>query len=350
VALGHTYQAAGVDIDAAARFEAMIKERIASAWPGMEREIGKFAGGGPIPRGARNISISTDGVGTKILLEALTDKWYDAGKDAAAMGLVDVYVSGSNPLYMVDTFKAAKLQPELHIHAIEGLIDWCKKAGCVLVGGETAELPGMFAHDWIVDLDVTVVGFPSTALTYAPVEPGQQVYGWPSHGPASNGFSLVRNIFGLYPVSNAGLSRRKLTKYYRELGETLAEALLWPTPIWISEVEEQRKRGVKFSGHAHITGGGMLENIPRILPSHCAVVIDRSRWARPPIFRLTQDVGAVSNAEMDKVFNQGIMMISIVHPSGTAMNSPDALLVGEVVRRKDADDSQVEMTGAYLDF
>ncbi|TSD05147.1 MAG: phosphoribosylformylglycinamidine cyclo-ligase, partial [Parcubacteria group bacterium Greene0714_36] len=119
---------------------------------GKEKEIGKFAGGGAIPRGARRVEMSTDGVGTKILLLALMDELYVAGQDAAAMGVVDVYAAGSMPLYMTDTFKAAKLQPDFHISAIEGVIDWCQKAGCILVGGETAELPGMFAHEWIVDL------------------------------------------------------------------------------------------------------------------------------------------------------------------------------------------------------
>lgn len=340
------YKKAGVDIDSGNLFVNMIKSRIREAWPESVGEIGGFAGGGPIPEGAKKIKACTDGTGTKAIIAAVMDMMDGIGQDAAAMSVVDAYVAGVRPLYLLDSLQVAVLDPYKHIKIIDSIIRACESSGCLLVGGETAELPDLFKYEWMFNVDTFVVGFEAPELSFAPVEPWQLIYGWPSCGPGSNGYSLIRNVFGLKtPPSKM---RRKLERKYKALDSTLAEALLIPTPIWIPDVEKQRARGVIFAGHAHITGGGMVENIPRILPKNCKAVIKRHKWERPPIFKLIQKLGKVKQVEMDRVFNQGIMMISIVDPEGPLINHPSAIKIGEV-RRRNISESQVEFIGKYRD-
>jgi len=342
------YRTAGVDIDAGELFARMIKERVEKAWPGAGKEIGGFAGGGAIPVGARRIIGSSDGTGTKAILAAAMGMFDGLGQDAVAMSAVDSYVSGARPLYLLDVLDVAHLDPKLHIKIIESIIRGCLLSGCRLIGGETAELPGMFKSGWMVNLNTSVIAFPDADLAFAPVRPGQLVYGWPSYGPASNGFSLIRRVF------NLGGDYEKPSKNLRppwpELGGiSLADALLRPTPIWIGKIEAQRKRGVKFSGHAHITGGGLPGNVPRILPESFKVIIKRDRWARPPIFPLIQKQGQVPAGDMDRTFNQGIMVVSIVDQNdGLEINNSEAILIGEVAARE-SDEPQVELQGNYRD-
>ncbi len=346
---GMDYKKAGVDIDAGNSFADTIKMLVKEAWPGREDEIGGFAGGGNIPRNAKIVKGSTDGTGTKAKVAALVENFVGLGQDGVAMSAVDMYVSGAMPTYLLDTLCVGKLKPDLHIEIIKSIIRACKLSFCKIIGGETAELPGMFKHPWIVNLDVAVIGFPRPFLSYAPVKPGQLIYGWPSFGPGSNGFSLLRKV---HEIESGVIKGRKiLEKKYKELGgDSLAAALLEPTPIWINLIEEQRKMGVKFSGHAHITGGGMVENIPRILPSTCKAVINKSSWLRPPIFGFTQKKGKIKEEEMNRTFNQGIMVVSIVDPEkGPVMNSDKAILIGEVVRKTE-DGPQVEFREKYRDY
>lgn len=343
-----TYKAAGVDLDAADRFEDMIKERVAATWPDTGGEIGGFAGGGPIPPGATHLKGSTDGTGTKAILAALLGKFDGLGQDAVAMSAVDMYVSGNRPTYLLDTLDVGHLDPDLHIAVIESVIRGCQRAGCKLIGGETAELPDLFRHPWMVNVNAHAIGFPAEELKFGTVKSGQAVYGWASHGPGSNGFSLLRKVFKL--KDEPARARRRLLREYDELGTLpLHSALLAPTEIWIQEIERQRKAGVRFCGHAHITGSGMPGNIPRILPPDCKVVIDRSRWGRPLIFRLTQEMGHVSEAEMDRVFNQGVQVVSIVsQDSPSVVQDRFAHMIGTVESRTD-DEPQVVFTGKHSD-
>lgn len=337
-----TYKAAGVDIKAADRFVAMIKERVAKAWPEAAAEIGGFAGGGKIPFNAKRLVASTDGPGTKIILAAMIEDFSGIGQDVVAMSAVDTYVSGQRPTYLLDSLKVAKLNPELHIEIIKSIIKGCKQAGCVLVGGETAEMPDLFRYNWMVDVDTFVIGFSDPELSFIEVKPGQKVWGWPSYGPGSNGFSLLRKVFKLKEAPSK--VRKRLERSWPELGgRTLAEVLLKPTPIWILAIEQKRRHGVKFAGHAHITGGGMPGNIPRILPGNCKIIIDRSSWPRPPIFRLTQELGNVPDKDMDRTFNQGIMVVSIVAEGDIGQPS-----IGQVERRQ-GNEPQVEFIGKYND-
>lgn len=344
------YAKAGVNIDKGMQFVEMIKERIAKAWSGEERNIGGFAGIVPVPNGSRSMVASTDGVGTKLILAALMNMLDGIGRDAVAMSAVDSYVAGIKPKYLLDYFATGCLDPEKHIRIIDSLIAGCKDAGCRIIGGETAEMPGFFRHNWFVDLVTFVVGFDDEPksfdvepMEYAPLKAGQKVYGFPSFGPASNGYSLLRKVWGLN--TSPSKMRRKLESRSL-LGHPLAEALLEPTPIWIRKIEEQRVRGVKFSGHIHVTGGGLIDNPPRILPDDLKMVIDRNSWNRPPIFYFTQEIGRIPQSDMDRTFNNGIMMISVVSNEGMSMNCPDAVKIGVIEKRKGGE-PQAELFGKY---
>jgi len=351
-AKGLTYEDAGVNISEADRFIAMIRERVGQAWPDSAKEINGFAGRGIIPPDKRYLSSSTDGVGTKLMLAALMEMYGGIGQDAVAMSAVDTYVNGEKPAYLLGYFATGKLNPEKHIKIIESVIQGCQLAGCKLIGGETAEMPNFFLYDWMVDLVTFVIGFPNPPdprfpEAWCPVETGQKVYGWPSNGPASNGFSLIRKVFGLN--DSPSKVRRKLSRNYVDLGNrSLAEVLLAPTPIWIKEIEKARSSGVHFPGHAHITGGGLVENPPRILPKHLKMVIDKNSWQRPPIFRLIQEKGKVPKSDMDRTFNNGVMLISIACDGGRPLEDENAFEVGTIEKRR-TKDLPVVFTGEYND-
>lgn len=342
-----TYAEAGVDIAAGEDFAGRIKWIVDQAWPGTAGEIGRFAGGGQLPEGAKAVTASIDGTGTKAILAGITGKVDGIGQDAVAMAAVDTYVAGSRPAYALDVLDVDHLESERDIRIIASLVRGCLKAGCKLVGGETAELPGMFKHPWMFNLNVSVIGFPAPELAFCSVEPGQKVYGWPFGGIASNGFSLARKVLQL--TGNSRDIRRRLEQPSSQLGTTLAKELLRPTPIWIPEMEHQRKRGIRFAGHAHITGDGMPDNIPRILPEDCRVVIDRGRWLRPPIFRLIQERGEIPLEEMDRAFNNGVMVVSIVARDGPEPADPNVVMIGWVRRRRSKRQPQVELVGEYND-
>ena len=345
---GVTYKSAGVDIDAGNTFAGMIKVRVRIAWPDKEREIGGFAGGGPIPVGARVVKGSCDGTGTKAILASLAGRFDGLGQDAVAMAAVDMYVDGNRPLYILDTVSCGRLMPEQHIKIIDSIVSACKLAGCALIGGETAELPGMYKYPWIVDVNVTAIGFPAPELTFEEMTVGDKVIGWLSHGPGSNGYSLLRRVFGL--SGRPSRARPKLAKVWKEFGGiTLAEALLKPTPIYIPQMEQLRTEfGAAFAGHAHITGGGLVENIPRMLPSHLKVVIQRDRWQRPPVFRVAQELGKIPDDDMDRTFNQGIMVVSVVKNVSGSFDDLPFVQIGVVERRK-GNKPQVELVGKYWD-
>ncbi len=340
------YQRAGVNIDAGEHFVRLIRDRIQVAWPGAEREIGGFAG--QFRLGSKyNGMACTDGSGTVAILCALTERWETLGQNAAAMTLVDLFVAGARPNVLLDVLDVATLNPEKHIGIIDGMIAGCKMAGstCMLIGGETAELPDMFAQPWMVNVNTTAIGSPRYANhSPDPVRAGQGVFGWPSNGFGSNGFSLVRKVFGLRGEPAETLD--KLNAIVPELGISLADAILQPTPIWISEIEKEIQNGVAYSGHAHITGGGLVDNIPRILPPDLKVVLDRSQWKRPPIFALTQKAGDISEAEMNRVFNQGLMMVSIASRGFSSSRSEFCQDIGTVVQRN-GEEPQVQFCGEF---
>ncbi|MBU0612544.1 phosphoribosylformylglycinamidine cyclo-ligase [Patescibacteria group bacterium] len=343
--MAQAYKDAGVDIDAGNTFAGMVKERIARAWPGTEREIGRFAGQMPIPGESKEFCGSVDGTGTKAIVAALAGNFAGLGQDAVAMGAVDAYVAGFQPTAVMDTLAVGKLDRAAHIKIIDSVIRGCQMAGAHLIGGETAELPGMFRHTWMVNLDVAVIGFPDKRLALEPIATGDVVYGWPSYGLGSNGFSLVRRVFRL--DKRPSRARIRLCRIWPELnGALLSDVLLRPTPIWIPWINSAIAEGVKFSGHAHITGGGLVENIPRILPNNLKVVLYRSSWQVDPIFWLIQRLGKVSLEEMERVFNMGLMIVSTVKRTGKRPKIDGAKAIGHVMERT-GDEPQVQLMLDY---
>lgn len=340
------YTASGVDIDASEQFVEMIRSRIGAAWPEAADSIGGFTGSVQLEHPITTISGCSDGCGTLCIVAALADRFDVIGQNAAAMSLVDAYVSGKTPLALLDVIDVAKLIPTKHIAIIDGLIAGCQKAGaCRLIGGETAELPDLFRYDWMVNVNTTAIAVPHDGIITGIVEPGQNVWGWRSDGPASNGFSLIRKVFELKARPSRAVKR--LERRVAELGESLADALLKPAPIWINQIEIQRQNGVHFAAHAHITGGGLLDNIPRVLPSHCKAVLDRSTWQRPPIFSLIEQRGNIDPAEMDRVFNQGIMVVSMLDKKSCEPTTPNIQPIGTVEKRS-GDEPQVHFIGRFV--
>lgn len=337
------YAQSGVNIDAGEQFVQMIRQRINAAWPDAGKEISGFSGRVRIARPTDKISGCADGSGTVAIVAAMMERFDVIGQNAAAMSLVDAYVSGAEPIALLDVIDVAKLVPEKHIGIIDGLITACKRASpCRILGGETAELPDMFRRKWMVNVNTAVNGVPGDQIVTGKVRPGQTVWGWRSEGPASNGFSLIRRVFRLKKRTR---SIKKLDKYCPAVGETLADALLKPAPVWVNQMESQRSIGVQFAAHAHITGGGLVDNIPRVLPDDCKVVLDRSMWQQPPIFDLIQRTGKVASEEMDRVFNQGLMVVSIVDPEGREPNV-HAKQIGTVENRSEGE-SQVQFVGGF---
>lgn len=343
-----TYAAAGVDILKGEKFTDTIKRKVEKAWPGGGKEIGGFAGGGVIPRGAKKFGTSTDGPGTKVKLAAMMGNVDGIGQDIVAMTAVDTYVGGYRPEAFLDYFVVDHLDPELHIRVIDSIIRGCKMAGCRLVGGETAEHSDFFKYKWMFDVNGFVIGFYDENIISSEVKIGQKLYGWLSGGVCANGTSMLRKVFNLNGSTRD--AKRNMNKTYREFVDaTLAEIILKPTPIWINDIEEQRIwSGVSFSGHAHITGGGFPGNVHRMLPDGFGAIIYRDRWQRPPIFRVTQDKGNISQAEMDKTFNNGIIMVSACDYGVNQPDHPSVVEIGEIVEW-DGVSQRTKLIGEYCD-
>ncbi|MCM3715534.1 phosphoribosylformylglycinamidine cyclo-ligase [Alkalihalobacillus oceani] len=247
----------------------------------------------------------TDGVGTKLMLAFMLDRHDTIGVDAVAMCVNDIVVQGAEPLYFLDYIACGKAVPERLEAIVKGVADGCEQAGCALVGGETAEMPGMYAEDEY-DLAGFAVGAAEKKqlITGEAIQPGDVVIGLASSGLHSNGFSLVRKIF----LNDHGFS---LTDQIEELGKTLGDELLTPTKIYVKPLLACLS---KYSVHglAHITGGGFYENIPRMLPEGTAVAIEHGSWPIPPVFPLLQKYGKLSEKELFSTFNMGIGMVMVV--------------------------------------
>ncbi len=252
---------------------------------------------------------STDGVGTKLKIAFGSGQHSTVGIDLVAMCANDVVVQGAEPLFFLDYLATGRLEPDVHLEILRGIAEGCKQAGCALIGGETAELPGMYrAGEY--DLAGFCVGIAerSALLDGSSVRPGDVLVGLASSGLHSNGYSLVRKLF-------LQRLRWSLDRYVPELGKTLVEELLTPTRIYVKSLlfllEKVRPRAM-----AHITGGGLVENLPRVLPPNCTAVIKKGAWDVPPIFTLIKEKGKISEEEMLRVFNNGIGMVLVVEQDG----------------------------------
>jgi phosphoribosylformylglycinamidine cyclo-ligase len=309
-----TYRDAGVDIEAGDR----LVDRIAplarrTMIPEVLGSIGGFAGLCAVPAGMREpvLVSGTDGVGTKLKVAFAADRHTTIGIDLVAMSVNDVVTTGARPLFFLDYFATAKLDVEQATRVIEGIVEGCRRAGCALLGGETAELPGMY-HPGEYDLAGFAVGVAerSQLLPRADVRPGDAVIGLASDGLHSNGFSLARKVL----LEHAGLA---LDATLPELGEPLVDALLRPTRIYCTPaLEALRTGGVK--AFCHVTGGGLPGNLPRVLPEGLGAELDPRTWSCPPIFDLIAKRGNVSVEEMRSTFNLGLGLIAVTDPARTA--------------------------------
>ncbi|HMH30573.1 MAG TPA: phosphoribosylformylglycinamidine cyclo-ligase [Steroidobacteraceae bacterium] len=326
-----TYRDAGVDIDAGDELVERIKPRVKRS---MRPEVlGGIGGFGalvevPLDRYRKPVLVSgTDGVGTKLRLAIDTQRHDGVGIDLVAMCVNDVIVQGAEPLFFLDYYASGKLDVGVGERVIAGIVEGCVQAGCALVGGETAEMPGMY-HGVDYDLAGFCVGIveKDAIIDGSKTRAGDVVLGLPSSGPHSNGFSLIRKIL---QVANADLEADLQ-------GVSLIERLMAPTRIYVKPLLKLM-REVSLHGLSHITGGGLVDNIPRVLPEGLEVVLERKAWPREAIFEWLQQQGKVADAEMYRVFNCGIGM-TVQVSAGDAQRAigilraagQEALVIGEV--------------------
>ena len=306
------YKSAGVDIEAGYESVKLMKKYVEAT---MRSEvlggIGGFSGAfslAKIKEMEKPVLLSgTDGVGTKIKLAFLMDKHDTVGIDCVAMCVNDVACAGGEPLFFLDYIACGRNIPEKIAEIVKGVADGCSQAGCALIGGETAEHPGLMPEDEY-DLAGFTVGVveEKDMITGREIKPGDTLVGIASSGVHSNGFSLVRKVFDV--------NEENLKTYYPELGSTLGETLLTPTRIYVKALKNVKDAGVAIKGCSHITGGGFYENIPRMLPDGVQAVIRKDSYPVPPIFGLLQEKGGIDEKMMYNTFNMGIGMVLAVAP------------------------------------
>ncbi len=304
------YKTAGVDIEAGYRSVELMKQYVKGTMrPEVLGGIGGFSGAFSLEKikgMEKPVLLSgTDGVGTKIQLAFLLDKHDTVGIDCVAMCVNDVVCAGAEPLFFLDYIACGKNYPEKIAAIVKGVAEGCKQAGAALVGGETAEHPGLMPEEEY-DLAGFAVGVAEEKdlITGADVKPGDVLVGIASSGVHSNGFSLVRKVFNV--------NRETLSVYYDELGATLGETLLTPTKIYVKALQEVRKAGVTVKGCSHITGGGFYENIPRMLPDGVGAKVEKGSFEIPPIFALMQKTGGLEEKMMYNTYNMGLGMVLAV--------------------------------------
>jgi len=306
--LGYSYRDAGVDIQAGNEVVERIKPAVARTLrPEVLGGLGGFGGlfKLDLEKYPDPVLVSgTDGVGTKLRLAFQMNKHDSIGQDAVAMCVNDILVQGAEPLFFLDYLAVGKVEPGRVAEVVGGVAKGCEMAGCALIGGETAEMPGFYAEDEydIAGFSVGVVNR-EQLIDGSKIQVGDVLIGLASTGLHSNGYSLARKIFETVP----------LDKVFPELGEALGEALLRPTRIYVKSILPLLPEE-KILGMAHITGGGLTDNIPRVLPPGLGVKIDTSTWEQPPIFTLLQRLGEVAESEMYRTFNMGVGFVIIVHP------------------------------------
>jgi len=333
-----TYQNAGVDVDKANRFVERIKQ-LTKKGPqsGVIAGIGGFSGLFSLDVNQYKnpvLATSTDGVGTKLKVASMAGKHDTIGIDLVAMCVNDIAVQGAKPLFFLDYLSMGTLVPEIAEQIIQGIVTGCKIAKCALIGGETAEMPGVYTSGEY-DLAGFVVGIVdnSKIVDGSEIGVGHKLVGIASNGLHSNGYSLVRKIC-------FEKLKLKIEDKVDVLGKTLGEELLEPTKIY-SELLRHLLKDFPVHGIANITGGGIVDNLPRILPSSCKAVIQEGSWEVPVIFHFLQERGKLSNKEMRRTFNGGIGMILAV-PAGVAQSVVEflvamkekAYVIGNIAKRK----------------
>ena len=335
------YAAAGVDIEAGNRAVDLMKEAVRSTFtPNVLADVGSFGGLfalTDLPSQPLLVA-STDGVGTKVKLAAQHNRWQGIGRDIVNHCLNDILVQGVRPLFFLDYIAADMLVPENVAAIVSGMADACQAAGCVLLGGETAEMPGVYTPG-SCDVAGTIVGLVDRHALLPrtkEMQPGDLLFGLPSSGPHTNGYSLIRRL----------LADRDLSQPLED-GQTLLDAVLAPHRSYLPAVRALEEAGVIIKGLAHITGGGFADNLPRILPSGLRARIDRNSWDVPPLFRRLLIWSGMERAEAYSVFNMGIGMVVVIAPgqaSSARSALPDAAFVGALAG-SDRAEPDVEMLG-----
>ncbi|EGL83475.1 phosphoribosylformylglycinamidine cyclo-ligase [Caldalkalibacillus thermarum TA2.A1] len=308
--MSKAYREAGVDLQAGYEAVERIKRHVErTRRPGVLGSLGGFGGLFELPweRYQQPVLVSgTDGVGTKLKLAFELERHDTVGIDLVAMCVNDIVVQGAEPLFFLDYLASGRLDPSQVAAVVKGIADGCLQAGCALIGGETAEMPGFYPPGEY-DLAGFSVGIveKEQLITGQRITPGDMLIGLPSSGVHSNGFSLVRKM-----MSQTGL---KLTAVVDSVdsGRTIGEVLLTPTRIYVQPVLALLKQ-FTIKGMAHITGGGMIENIPRMLPPACAAVIEKGSWPVLPVFRWLQEAGQLTEEDMFNTFNMGIGLVLAV--------------------------------------
>lgn len=300
-----SYREAGVDIDAGDRLVQNIKPFAKRTLrPEVLTGIGGFGALFEISKNYRDpvLVSGTDGVGTKLKLAFQLNKHESIGIDLVAMSVNDILVLGAEPLFFLDYFACGKLNVDVATMVVSGIAAGCEQAGCALIGGETAEMPGMYPVGEY-DLAGFAVGVveKTQIIDGTKIGPGDVIIGLASSGAHSNGYSLIRSIIASHPID--------LTEDF--YGRSLGDVLMTPTRIYVKPLLALLKQ-FSVKGMAHITGGGLIENLPRILPTHTSVVLHKNTWTMPPLFHWLQQLGNIDEAEMLRVFNCGIGMAIVV--------------------------------------
>lgn len=330
--MAFTYQNAGVNIDAGLDTVRRIKQHVKSTYtPAVRGDLGSFGGlfAFPIAEYERPILVaSTDGVGTKLKVAIAMEKHDSVGYDLVAHCIDDILVQGAKPLFFLDYFGTGKLEPAVVEQVVKGMSACCRENGCALIGGETAEMPGVYG---IGDYDLvgTIVGVVDEAkiLPRDTIKPGDLLFGLSSLGLHTNGFSLARKILEAHNI--------RYEEYRDELGSTVGEALLANHRCYAPLLAKAMEAGL-VKGLAHITGGGFYDNIPRILPENCRALITKKDWPVPPIFTMLERLGELEPAESYRVFNMGIGMVCVVAAEDrenflAALGEEPAYFLGELI-------------------
>lgn len=324
------YRDAGVDIDAATQAVAMMKQAVRATYtPQVLADVGSFGGLFALERLPPQpvLVASTDGVGTKVKLAAELGRWQEIGHDIVNHCVNDILVQNARPLFFLDYIATSKLVPAAVAAVVTGIAAACAAVGCALLGGETAEMPGVYV-DGAFDVAGTVVGLVDRGALWPRQDamvPGDVLLGLPSSGPHTNGYSLIRRV----------VAGRDLDQTLDD-GQTLADALLAPHRCYIGDIDALVGAGVAVKGLAHITGGGFTDNIPRILPDCVAARVDTGAWTVPPVFQALLTWSGMARAEAYRVFNMGVGMVAIVPAADLAAAQsalPEARPIGLLTAR-----------------
>lgn len=338
------YKNAGVDIEAGYKSVELMKQHIAKTMrPEVLGGIGGFSGAFSMKAfqdmEEPTLVSGTDGCGTKVKLAMVMDKHDTIGIDAVAMCVNDIACAGGEPLFFLDYIACGKNYPEKIAEIVSGVAEGCVQAGAALIGGETAEHPGLMQEDEY-DLAGFAVGIidKKDLITGEAVTPGDVLVGIASSGVHSNGFSLVRKVFEM--------TKESLGTYYEELGTTLGEALLAPTKIYVKALKAVKEAGVRIHGCSHITGGGFYENVPRMLKEGTRAVIEKNSYEVPAIFKLLAEKGNIEEKMMYNTYNMGLGMVLAVSPEDVDRTMEAVRSAGEtpyVVGRVEAGEKGVDL-------